>query len=207
MSAPGRAPPPSASTFSLAGAPGRDAALRATLFQPRLTLCGPVDCSPARLLCPWGFSRQEYRSGLPFGECSLRTSLAFSETPYKREVNSPSIYMDHPSSQTWCQLLESLLGFPRGSDGKESTSQCRRLGFYPWVGKIPWRRKTKTHSSTLAWRIPWTEESGGLQSLGLQKVGHDSVKSPPTAQVFMCLNYSVSMRPCKPIHVVASGRI
>ena len=31
-----------------------------------------------------------------------------------------------------------------------------------------------THSSILAWRIPWTEKPGGLQSLGLQRVGHDS---------------------------------
>ena len=30
-----------------------------------------------------------------------------------------------------------------------------------------------THSNTLAWRIPWTEEPGGLQSMGLQRVGHD----------------------------------
>ena len=30
-----------------------------------------------------------------------------------------------------------------------------------------------THSSVLAWRIPWTEEAGGLQSLGSQRVGHD----------------------------------
>ena len=30
-----------------------------------------------------------------------------------------------------------------------------------------------THSSILAWRIPWTEEPGGLQSIVLQKVGHD----------------------------------
>ena len=30
-----------------------------------------------------------------------------------------------------------------------------------------------THSSILAWRIPWTEESGGLQSMGLQRVGHN----------------------------------
>ena len=30
-----------------------------------------------------------------------------------------------------------------------------------------------THSSILAWRIPWTEESGGLQSTGSQRVGHD----------------------------------
>ena len=32
---------------------------------------------------------------------------------------------------------------------------------------------TATHSSILAWRIPWTEEPGGLQSTGLQRVGHD----------------------------------
>ena len=31
-----------------------------------------------------------------------------------------------------------------------------------------------THSSILAWRIPWTEELGGLQSMGLQRVGHNS---------------------------------
>ena len=30
-----------------------------------------------------------------------------------------------------------------------------------------------THPSILAWKIPWTEELGGLQSMGLQKVGHD----------------------------------
>ena len=34
-------------------------------------------------------------------------------------------------------------------------------------------KKTATHSSTLAWRIPWTEEPGRLQSMGSQKVGHD----------------------------------
>ena len=32
---------------------------------------------------------------------------------------------------------------------------------------------TVTHSSTLAWKIPWTEEPGRLQSMGLQRVGHD----------------------------------
>ena len=30
-----------------------------------------------------------------------------------------------------------------------------------------------THSSTLAWKIPWTEEPGGLQSMGSRRVGHD----------------------------------
>ena len=33
----------------------------------------------------------------------------------------------------------------------------------------------ETHSSVLAWRIPWTEEPGGLQSTGSQRVGHDAI--------------------------------
>ena len=37
----------------------------------------------------------------------------------------------------------------------------------------PLEKGMATHSSTLAWRIPWTEEPGGLQSMGLQRVGHD----------------------------------
>ena len=60
------------------------------------------------------------------------------------------------------------LGFPGGASDKEPTYQCRRLKrrrFHPWVGKIPWRTAWY-HSSVLAWRIPWTEEPGGLRSLG-----------------------------------------
>ena len=38
----------------------------------------------------------------------------------------------------------------------------------------PLEEKMATHSSILAWEIPWTEEPGGLQSLGLWKSGHDS---------------------------------
>ena len=48
-----------------------------------------------------------------------------------------------------------------------------RHGFDPWVGKIPWRRAWKPISVVLAWRIPWTEEPGGLQSTWSQRVGHD----------------------------------
>ena len=37
----------------------------------------------------------------------------------------------------------------------------------------PLEKEMATHSSILAWEIPWTEEPGGLQSMGLQRVGHD----------------------------------
>ena len=46
-----------------------------------------------------------------------------------------------------------------------------------WVQSLGWddplEKEMATHSSTLAWRIPWTEEPGGLQSRGWQRVGHD----------------------------------
>ena len=37
----------------------------------------------------------------------------------------------------------------------------------------PLEKRMATHSSILAWRIPWTEAPGGLQSMGLQRVGHN----------------------------------
>ena len=37
----------------------------------------------------------------------------------------------------------------------------------------PLEKELATHSNTLAWRIPWIEEPGGLQSMGSQRVGHD----------------------------------
>ena len=40
-----------------------------------------------------------------------------------------------------------------------------------WEG--PLEKEMATHSSTLAWKIPWTEEPGQLQSMGSQRVGHD----------------------------------
>ena len=46
-----------------------------------------------------------------------------------------------------------------------------------WVrslgGEDPLEEEMGTHSSILAWRIPWTEEPGGLQSMGSQRAGHD----------------------------------
>ena len=46
-----------------------------------------------------------------------------------------------------------------------------------WARSLVWEdplgKDLATHSSTLAWKIPWTEEPGRLQSMGSQRVGHD----------------------------------
>ena len=47
-------------------------------------------------------------------------------------------------------------------------TQVRSLGW-----EDPLEKEMATHSSTLAWKIPWTEEPGRLQSMGLQRVRHD----------------------------------
>ena len=65
--------------------------------------------------------------------------------------------------------FNALAGFPRWRSGKESTCQCRKhkqYRFDPWVGKIPLEKEIATHSSILAWRIPWTEKPGRLWSMG-----------------------------------------
>ena len=67
-------------------------------------------------------------------------------------------------------------GLPRWLSANEFTCQCqsrRRCRFHPWAEKIPQEKEMATRSSILAWRIPWTEEPGGPQSRGSQRVGHD----------------------------------
>ena len=59
------------------------------------------------------------------------------------------------------------LGFPGGSDCKESACNAGDLGLIPsW--EDPLEKEMATHSTVLAWRTSWTEEPGGLQSMGSQ---------------------------------------
>ena len=57
------------------------------------------------------------------------------------------------------------MGFSGGSDSKESACNVGDSGSIPGSGRSP-TKEMETHSSILAWRIPWTEVSGGLQSMG-----------------------------------------
>ena len=70
-------------------------------------------------------------------------------------------------------LLSLFPGFPGGSDGKESTYNKGETWVWPRVWEDPLEKEMATHSSILAWKIPWTEELGGLQSMESLRVGHD----------------------------------
>ena len=68
------------------------------------------------------------------------------------------------------------LGFPGGSDGKASACRAdltRETQVQSLGGEDPLGKEMETYSSTLAWKIPWTEEPGRLQSMGSLGVGHD----------------------------------
>ena len=62
------------------------------------------------------------------------------------------------------------------------TVKSGRAGFNHWVGKFPWRRAWQPTPTFLPGESPWTEEPGGLQSMGSQRVGHNWATKHSTAQ-------------------------
>ena len=100
-------------------------------------------------------------------------------------ANTPCRFVDSLSANSLYRYTKSLnicmcyiyySGFPGGTSGKESICQCRRhkeAQVWSLVWEDPLEEGIATHSSILAWRIPWTEEPGGLQSKGLQRVKHN----------------------------------
>ena len=80
-------------------------------------------------------------------------------------------YYLHLDTLRYIRYIKIQRGFPGGISGKEPACQCRRQKrhrFDPWMEEC-----MATHSTVLAWRLPRTEEPGGLQSTGSQRVRHD----------------------------------
>ena len=84
------------------------------------------------------------------------------------------------SNSTWGLLFFNIpvdRGFPGGSVAKNPPANAGDkgdLGSIPGSGRSPGEGMA-THSSILVWKLPWTEEPGGLQSIGFQRVGHNLV--------------------------------
>ena len=70
-----------------------------------------------------------------------------------------------------------------------------------WVRSLGWEdpleKEKATHSSVLAWRIPWTEKPGGLQSIGLETVGHDKSN---LAHMYTTWNLTYLCKEIQPVH-------
>ena len=104
-------------------------------------------------------------------------------------THSPKSILKWTFSQIWeseknrkhCHLVFSRFlqnvmcsreGFPGDLDSKESACKAEDPGSTSGSGRSP-EKGMATHTSILAWRIPWTEEPGGLQSTESQRVGHN----------------------------------
>ena len=64
------------------------------------------------------------------------------------------------------------MDFPGGPDAKSLCLQCGRPWFHPLGREDPLEKETAPHSSILAWKTPWTEKLGRLQSMESQRVRH-----------------------------------
>ena len=131
------------------------------------TLCDPMDCRlpgssshgifQARVL-EWG--------AIAFSDSVLYSDVNGKEIQKKRGYTYILIHFVIQQKLKWASLVAQTVTNP---PTKQET----------WVRALdregPLKKWKATHSSILTWRIPWTEESDELQSMGLQRVGHDRV--------------------------------
>ena len=93
------------------------------------------------------------------------------------------------------------LAFPSGLDSKESACNAGDPGdpgSIPGMGRSPGEGMA-IYSSILAWRILWTEEPGGLQPMGLERLGHDWTTKLACVQYVSLLISILRLRNCKPV--------
>ena len=86
----------------------------------------------------------------------------------ERERDTSLMYIYIPDIDT----EKDFMGFPGGSDGKETACNAGDTGLIPGQGRSP-GEENDYPPRILAWRTPWTEEPGRLQSMGSQRVQHD----------------------------------
>ena len=120
-------------------------------------------------------------------EMAIHSSTLAWKIPWREE--SDRLHHGVAKSQTWLSDWTELnwtefINLIRKVDPslwKFSKESDRNSGDPRWVwslgGEDALEKEMATHSSFLAWRSPWTEELGGLQSMGLQRVRHDCVNN------------------------------
>ena len=112
--------------------------------QSYLTLCNPEDCVACQVLLPVRFSTQEY----------WRVAISCSR--------------GSSQSRDWTRVPDGL-----AVKNLPAMQEPQELKVWSLGGEDPLEEAMATHSSVLAWRIPWRKEPGRFQSMGWRRVGHD----------------------------------
>ena len=99
------------------------------------------------------------------------------ESSKNKFAKNPSIFSPFPSSFSSSGSLRvgKFPMLPGWLSGKESACQCRRCGFDPWVGKIPWRMSWQPSPAFLSGKSHGQRSLVGYSPWGLKRVGHDLV--------------------------------
>ena len=108
------------------------------------------------------------------GSSINKSKFAFSM--FQPLNQSLEIWSNVSRAAQWILEPSILAGsFPGGSVVKNPPAmhETKEMRVWSLSQKDPLKEAMATHSSILAWEIAWTEEPGGLQSMGLQRVGHD----------------------------------
>ena len=139
-------------------------------FPPSWTaLASPTPSHPSRLLQSTGLS-----------------SPCYTATSYWLSILHTVVYMfqcyslNSVSLSPWVSLVAQTV---------KNLPAMQKLWFWSLGQEDPLREEMATHSSVLAWGIPWREEPGGLQSMGSQRVGHDWATN--TNSFHHCIHKSV----------------
>ena len=126
---------------------------------------------------------------LTFKTCHLWKHLPW---PHNHVQMNHSLRKYHAYLNTWFLLFEAHIllywsklfqSFPGGSGSKESAHNTGDW-FDPWVKKMPWKREWQPTTVFLSGESQWTEEPGGIQSMGSQRVRHDWATKHNTTQTF-----------------------
>ena len=121
----------------------------------------------------WAHPLSEYTTGYLF----IHPQLGYFQISAFIKKKKKSCYM-YPCASICVDisfqfiLITTREVFPGGSEVKESTFSAGDLGSIPELGRSL-EKEVASHSSILAWRIPWWEEPGRLQPMGSQRVRHN----------------------------------
>ena len=129
--------------------------------------CDPMDCNPPGSSV-YGILQARILEWVAMSSCRGSSwprdqiSISYQKPPYTHTHTHTYVHIyTHRASQVALVVKNPTV---------IHETWVRSLG-----GEDPLEKEMVTHSSILAWRIPWTEEPGGLQSIGSQRVGHDWV--------------------------------
>ena len=140
---------------------------------------------------------------LTLPEATLGPPSPSSPPPSPSAVYQPSMGSGSTAAtqQGWssgvnCDRPSKAVGFPPWLSGKESTCQCRRRGFDPWVGKMPWRRKWRPTPVFLSAKFRGQRSLVGYSTISFHRVS-DAIQPPhpllPTSPLALNLSQHQSL--------------